>query len=221
MTESPFAHSFEDLPATLPVFPLTGVLLLPRGRLPLNIFEPRYLNMIRDAMGTDRLIGMIQPKIANDMAEKPEIYPTGCAGRISQFAEAEDGRVLITLIGACRFKVDQEIASMRGYRRVVADWSPFEADLKPDDQVALDRDRFVASLRRYFDLQGITADWDTIQNTSDERLVTTLAMICPFAPSEKQALLEGETLQARSDMLLTLLEMAAVGGEAGSDHARH
>jgi len=220
MSDNPFAHRFEDLPATLPVFPLTGVLMLPRGRLPLNIFEPRYLSMIRDALATDRLIGMIQPALANDPAEAPELYPIGCAGRITQFAETDDGRFLITLTGTCRFRVDQEVASMRGYRRVIADWGHYQEDLLPDEAETLDRERLVGSLRQYFDRQGITADWDTIRNTPDERLVTTLAMICPFEPIEKQALLEAETLANRSDLLLTMLEMANVD-EAGGNHARH
>lgn len=221
MTDNPFQHAFEDLPATLPVFPLTGVLLLPRGRLPLNIFEPRYLNLTRDALATDRLIGMIQPRTPNDPAEKPDLYPIGCAGRITQFSETDDGRVLITLTGVCRFRIDEDVPSMRGYRRVIARWDEYRDDLSEDtSDVELDRERLDGSLRRYFDVQGITADWDTIRTTPDERLVTTLAMICPFEPNEKQALLEAETLQQRTELLLTLLDMAAVG-DLGTDNARH
>jgi hypothetical protein len=220
MSVNPFAHRFEDLPASLPVFPLTGVLLLPQGRLPLNVFEPRYLNMVRDALATDRLIGMIQPRKPSDPADAPEMYPLGCAGRITQFAETDDGRFMITLTGACRFRVDQEVTSMRGYRRVIADWSGYRTDLEPEPEITLDRERFDDSLRRYFDAQGITADWDTIRSTADDPLITTLAMICPFEPNEKQALLETPGLQERADMMLTLLEMAVVG-ESGGDYARH
>jgi Lon protease-like protein len=214
---------FEDLPATLPVFPLAGVLLLPRGKLPLNIFEPRYLNMTRDALGAGRLIGMIQPRHPADLADAPELYDVGCAGRISEFAETDDGRFLITLTGVCRFAIAGEIASTRGYRRVQADWDRFRADFDAADCAMLDRDRLTDRLRRYFDAHGITADWATIKETPDERLVTTLAMVCPFAPSEKQAMLETASLADRADMLLALLDMAAAGGSTdhGGEHARH
>ncbi|MFX4220219.1 MAG: LON peptidase substrate-binding domain-containing protein [Thalassobaculum sp.] len=204
------------------MFPLPGVLLLPRGKLPLNIFEPRYLNMTRDALATDRLIGMIQPMPATGGTEAGSraLYRVGCAGRITQFAETDDGRFLITLTGVCRFAVDQEIASMRGYRRVISDWSPFEADLGSDCEADLDRSLLVSRLKRYFDAQGITADWGVIEETPDDRLVTTLAMVCPFESSEKQALLECDSLKTRASMMLALLDMA-VAGTSGGDHARH
>lgn len=220
MTDSPFAHRFEDLPNTIPVFPLAGVLLLPRGRLPLNIFEPRYLNMVGDALGAERLIGMIQPTPDSAASADPALYRIGCAGRITEFAETDDGRILVTLTGVCRFAIEQEVTSMRGYRRVVADWSGFEADLTAEDDSGLDREALTARLRRYFDAHDITADWDTIRDTPDERLMTTLAMVCPFEPNEKQALLEADDLKARSSVLSTLLEMATLG-ENGGDHARH
>lgn len=222
MSQNPFDPSFEDLPATLPVFPLPGVLLLPRGKLPLNIFEPRYLNMARDALATDRLIGMIQPLPATGGTEAGSraLYRIGCAGRITQFQETDDGRFLITLSGVCRFVVEQEIASMRGYRRVIADWSQFAGDLDDDCSADLDRGLLVSRLKRYFETQGITADWDVIKETPDDRLVTTLAMVCPFESSEKQALLECDSLKARASMMLALLDMA-VAGASGGDHARH
>lgn len=221
MGDNPSSTRFEALPATLPVFPLTGVLLLPRGKLPLNVFEPRYLAMTEDALGAGRLIGMIQPRRADDPAQIPELYEIGCAGRITQFAETEDGRFLVTLTGVCRFAVVQEIATTRGYRRVVADWSRFAADLKAGDALAIDRPQLLERLKRYFDSEGISADWNTIKATPDERLVTTLAMICPFKPNEKQALLEAGSLPARADLLLALLNMAAAGGDRGDDHVRH
>ena len=222
MSPSPFDPSFDELPATLPVFPLPGVLLLPRGKLPLNIFEPRYLNMTRDALATDRLIGMIQPKPAEGGSEAGSrcLYRIGCAGRITQFAETDDGRFLITLTGVCRFVVDEEIASMRGYRRVIADWGPFAADLEGDCDAELDRGLLVTRLKQYFDAQGITADWGVIEQTPDHRLVTTLAMVCPFESSEKQALLECDSLKSRASMMLALLDMA-VADTSGGDHARH
>lgn len=221
MADSPFSTRFEDLPATLPVFPLTGVLLLPRGRLPLNVFEPRYLNMTRDALGAGRLIGMIQPRHATDQAAVPELYGIGCAGRITQFAETEDGRFLITLTGVCRFAIAEEVTSMRGYRRVVADWERFRGDLDPVGPVELDRDQLLDRLRRYCEARGISADWNSIKTTPDERLITTLAMICPFKPSEKQAILETDTLAARGELVAALLDMGAAGGERGDDHVRH
>ncbi len=221
MADSPFAPRFQDLPATLPVFPLTGVLLLPRGRLPLNIFEPRYLAMTDDALGAGRMIGMIQPRRANDPAEAPELYEVGCAGRITEFAETDDGRYVITLTGICRFAVVGEVASMRGYRRAQVDWDRFRDDLKEPAPQPIDREALVARLRRYFDGHGIKADWDSIRTTPDGPLVTTLAMVCPFEPGEKQGLLESPTPEDRAAMLMALIEMAAAGGDIGDDNVRH
>jgi len=221
MADSPFSPRYQELPATLPVFPLTGVLLLPRGKLPLNVFEPRYLAMTRDALGAGRLIGMIQPRRANDPAEVPELYEVGCAGRITEFAETDDGRYLITLTGVCRFALVAEVASTHGYRRAQVDWSRFRDDLDQPAPIALDREALVERLRRYFDGHGIKADWDSIRSTADDPLVTTLAMVCPFEPGEKQGLLESQTLADRSSMLMALIEMAAAGGETGDDHVRH
>lgn len=221
MTGSPFSTRFEDLPASLPVFPLTGVLLLPRGKLPLNIFEPRYLAMTRDALGAGRLIGMIQPRRDDDPAEAPELYRIGCAGRITQFAETDDGRYLITLTGVCRFEIVEEVASGQGYRRARVDWSGFRGDLAAPAPVEFDRDALIGRLRRYFDAQGIKADWNSIRATPDERLVTTLAMICPFEANEKQALLETPSLAARGELLMALIDMAAADRERGDDHVRH
>lgn len=215
-----FTTRFTDLPATLPVFPLSGVLLLPGGKLPLNIFEPRYLAMTDDALAGDRLIGMIQPANGEDGAEVPALYPTGCAGRITQFSETEDGRYLITLTGVARFDINQEIDSMRGYRRVIPDWTPYRDDLGPQEEPRIDRDRLMRALRGYFDLNGIKADWEAIERTSDGQLVTTLSMICPFDPTEKQAILVAGELPDRARTMLTLLEMA-VHPAGGTDDARH
>lgn len=221
MSRNPFDPTPESLPSSIPVFPLTGVLLLPRGKLPLNIFEPRYLNMVQDALASDRMIGMIQPQAAG-AGSAPVLYRTGCAGRITSFSETDDGRLLITLTGISRFLVAEEVATMRGYRRVIPDWSPFTADLAGGPETAaLDRDRLDRALRGYFQMQGISADWDAIAKTADERLVSTLAMICPFSPSEKQALLESPGPVERANMLLTLLEMAVHDPGADSDRSRH
>jgi len=221
MDDNPSGTRFADLPASLPVFPLPGVLLLPRGKLPLNVFEPRYLNMTEDALGAGRLIGMIQPRRADDRADAPELYQIGCAGRITQFAETDDGRFLITLTGVCRFAVVHEIATTRGYRRVTADWERFAGDLAAAETLVLDRPQLLERLKRYFDAEGISADWNTIKATPDERLVTTLAMICPFKANEKQALLEAGSLAACADLLLALLDMAAAGGDRGDGDVRH
>jgi len=138
------------LPAILPIFPLTGVLLLPRGRLPLNIFEPRYLAMTRDALAGERLIGMVQPTDPGASGSNPPVYPTGCAGRITSFSETEDGRFLITLTGTCRFRIRQELPLLEGYRRVVPEWTDFARDLENEDEPGFDRERLIRGLRAYF-----------------------------------------------------------------------
>lgn len=220
MSQNPFDPTFDQLPASLPVFPLTGALLLPRGKLPLNIFERRYLNMIQDALAADRTIGMIQPAEAGS-GPVPRLFGMGCAGRITSFAETDDGRFLITLTGLCRFTVGEELATTRGYRRVVPDWGPFRADLDEETGRCLDRDRLEPGLRAYFRQCGIQANWDAIEQTPDERLIATLSMICPFEPGEKQALLEAPDVARRAEMLLALIEMAVHDMPGGSDVARH
>jgi uncharacterized protein len=207
--------SFEQLPPVLPIFPLAGVLLLPRGLLPLNIFEPRYLAMTRDAMSGERLIGMVQPS-EPDAPEPPPVFSTGCAGKITSFTETPDRRFLITLSGVIRFAIREELPLMRGYRRVVPDWAPFRDDLVPPSGTTLDRARLERALRIYFKQHGLEADWEAVRQTPDERLVTSLAMICPFAPSEKQALVEAKTLEERAAALLALIEIAALEGDRPS-----
>lgn len=208
---SAFDQTLGDLPESIPVFPLPEVLLLPRGRLPLNIFEPRYLAMVEGALAADRLIGMIQPREPEKRQRRPELYRTGCAGRIVRFEETDDGRFLIVLHGVCRFSIAKELAEQRGYRRMAVDWSAYRGDLSPCSDVRLDRERLLASLRGYFDAQGIAADWEAVSAAPDERLVTCLAMICPFGASEKQALLEAADVPTRAEVLTMLVEMAALG----------
>jgi uncharacterized protein len=203
------------LPETLPIFPLTGVLLLPRGRLPLNIFEPRYLAMIRDALGGERLIGMVQPNQPQDDNRgggglNPPVYPVGCAGRITAFAENDDGRYLITLTGMSRFRILEELPLVSGYRRVRPDWGPFRVDLDSEEVVDFDRQQLVRGLRAFFIQQGLNADWEAIEKAPVEHLVTSIAMMCPFPPSEKQALLEAADLGERARLLAALVEMAAI-----------
>ncbi|MBO6838541.1 MAG: LON peptidase substrate-binding domain-containing protein [Alphaproteobacteria bacterium] len=220
-TMSQFDPKFDALPSTLPVFPLTGVLLLPRGVLPLNIFEPRYLNMVQDALAADRLIGMTQPRDKAESGQEPPIYPMGCAGRITAFEETDDGRFLISLKGVCRFRAGEEIPTTRGYRRVRPDWSDFEADLTVPEKQTVDRAALFKSLKAYFAAQGIEASWSALKETPDERLINSLAMICPFDPPEKQALLEAETLCDRAKVLTALVEMAVLDtGGGGGEKAK-
>jgi Lon protease-like protein len=207
-----FDPAFEDLPAEIPIFPLTGVLLLPGGKLPLNIFEPRYLNMTSTALAGDRMIGMIQPTGDNEGAQ-PEVYRTGCAGRLTSFSETEDGRYLITLSGYLRFDIKQELPLRDGFRTVVPDWTPYREDLAEDDSKRIDRDRMMRALKGYFAANQVDANWDAIKDTPTDRLVNALAMMCPFQPSEKQALLEAATLVDRADVMVALLEMSLAAND--------
>lgn len=209
------------LPNTLPIFPLAGVLLLPRGRLPLHIFEPRYVAMVEDALVGDRMIGIIQPLDPATKAEAPPVYATGCAGRITSFRDLEDGRYLITLTGVSRFRVGQEIEARNGYRRVVPDWDAFAGDTRDDEEEHFDRTRLFGSLRCFLDVHEIVANWESIECAPDERLVTSLAMVCPFLPSEKQALLEAPSLRERAELLTSLVEMAVAGRGGGKLRACH
>ena len=208
MKRSALEPDLQDLPRTIPIFPLNGALLLPGGRLPLNIFEPRYLAMIADALtSSHRLIGMIQSnEIDTQDGMPPMIYSTGCVGKISSFEETPDGRNLISLDGLVRFNVVEELEMKDGYRRVNVSYDRFKHDLDvvtPD----VDRDALLKALKKYFDQKGFTADWDAIRSCDSEKLVTTLSMICPFGVQDKQALLEADTVTTRALTLTALLEM--------------
>jgi Lon protease-like protein len=210
-----FHPEFSELPPEIAVFPLPGALLLPHGRLPLNIFEPRYLAMTQDSLASGRMFGMIQPQPGGPRGPNgPGLYRIGCLGRLSSFAETDDGRLLITLSGVIRFRVAEELPLQRGgYRRVRADYTGFEADLEALAAPAgLDRPTLLAALRGYFKARGIEANWDAVEQTSDATLVLTLAMVCPFEVPEKQALLEAATAEAQAAMLVALLQMGAHGG---------
>jgi len=221
MSPNPFDPTFDQLPEIVPIFPLTGVLLLPRGKLPLNVFEPRYLAMTEDALSGNRMIGIIQPSDPLSRASVPPVYPIGCAGRITSFSETDDGRYLITLTGVCRFDTVRELPIVRGYRRVDVSWERFAADLEESGPALFDRARLVEGLKTYFKIQGISANWDAIDSTPDERLVTSLAMICPFEPSEKQALLECGSLSERASMMVAIIEMSVLDKRGGDTMARH
>lgn len=208
MKGSAFTPSFENLPELLPIFPLEGVLLLPRGQLPLNIFEPRYLSMVNDALARDRMIGIIQPNGSS-------VFKTGCAGRITQFEETEDGRYLITLTGVCRFSIVEELPQSRGYRRVTADWSSFKSDLEKIGCLDLDRHHLTELLQDYFSLNGLSMDWSLLDAIADEGLLTALAMICPLSATEKQALLEAPCCRARASLFMSILEIAVHHDDCG------
>ena len=216
---NPFDPSFEQLPDTLPIFPLSGVLLLPGGKLPLNIFEPRYLSMIFDALAGHRMIGMVQPMQPGGFAGdglpsedgRPKVHQTGCAGRIVSFNETEDGRLLLALSGVCRFQIGRELEMAQGgYRRVSALFSPFRSDLDHSDElVELDRERLMAALSAFFRNRNLSTDWDAVKKAGDVNLVTSLSMVLPFGPAEKQALLEAPDTGARAKLLVAFLEMTA------------
>lgn len=197
-----------DFPQTFAVFPLPGTILLPGARLPLNIFEPRYLDMIDDALKEHRSVGMIQPSGAGDQKHSLEIYGIGCLGRIVSFKETEDNRYLITLKGLSRFSVLEELVVTTQYRQVKASFNSFTGDLEPQDDSAIDRKGLLEVLRPFLKMHQIEVEWETIENVPGPPLVTSLAMTCPFAPNEKQALLEAPTLADRFQLITTLIEMA-------------
>lgn len=200
-----------DLPQVIPIFPLDGALLLPGGDLPLQIFEPRYLNMVDDAMAGDRMIGMVQTKPGGDRA-RPNLAAIGCAGRITAFAETADGRYLITLTGICRFETGDELTARTPYRQIRARFEPFAADLATSAEPPpdLDRTRFAKALKRYLNHRELDIDWETASGAPVEALVTSLSMGLPFEPAEKQALLEARGLPERFNALTALLEIDAM-----------
>jgi hypothetical protein len=208
---APFHPRPEDLPCEFAVFPLAGALLVPRGKLPLNLFEPRYLAMAQDALASGRMFGMIQPDPhAEASGHGAGLYRVGCLGRLSSFSETDDGRLLITLTGLIRFTVGSELGLRRGYRRVRGDFSDYLGDLVLErPPVDIEREKILAALRAYFARRSVDANWEAIRGLSDDGLVITLAMACPFEPVEKQALLEAPTDQDRAATLLALLQMGA------------
>jgi uncharacterized protein len=201
-----------EMPETIPLFPLAGALLLPRRPIQLTVFEPRYLEMLDDALAGERLIGVIQP--ASDEATSdtaPELYPLGCAGRIVQYAEIGDGRCFLTLMGVARFSLSAEATSERPYRIAVADYSPFAEDfLEGAGETAVDRDDLIDALRRFAEVNEIKVVWSDIKKASNEALVNGLSMMSPCGPREKQALLEAKDLRSRAEMLvaITTIELA-------------
>ena len=202
-----------DLPRTIPVFPLPGALMLPRARLPLHIFEPRYLAMLDDTLKSDaRVIGMIQPREVPKGADR-RLHSIGCAGRVTAFSETEDGRYMITLTGVSRFRVQNEVEGFAPYIRCEVDWTGFSRDLgQIEHDEGFDRDGFMDLLKRYFESQQLSTDWESMREAEDELLINSLSMLCPFDPEDKQALLEAPSLTTRRETLVTLIEFGLRAG---------
>lgn len=203
-----------DLPEKLPLFPLPGALLLPRARLPLNIFEPRYLQMLEDTLGTPhRLIGMVQPQDVPPGAA-PCLHKIGCAGRVTSFSETEDGRYLITLSGISRFRIREKIEGFKPYLEAQVSWDSFDRDVRaPQPDHEFDRPKFLSLLGKYLSSARLQTDWESLREAEEELLVNSLSMLCPFAPEDKQALLEAPCLQSRRETLTTLMEFELAGGK--------
>jgi Lon protease-like protein len=218
-----------DIPSTVPVFPLSGALLLPGGQMPLNIFEPRYLAMIDDAIGSNRLIGMVQPLRACvktalpkgaipssfGSAGQPELCDIGCLGRITAFQESGDGRYMINLSGVCRYRITREVEGRSGYRRCEIACMPIDLE-HADDGSDVDREQLLETFRRYLKANDLEADWESICKASNETLVTALCMMSPYGPAEKQALLEADNMRIRADTLIAITEIALARG-SGDD----
>jgi Lon protease-like protein len=197
-----------DLPSRVRLFPLGGAILLPRANMPLNIFEPRYLAMVRDAMASDHMVGIIQPR-TDWQEDRPELFQVGGLGRITQYSETGDGRFLIVLTGLARFRIVDELAVTTAYRQAEVDYGPYGEDWSPAlPLAAAARASVESTLRNYLEAQGLSADWEAVKSADDESLVNTLSVVCPFVPAERQALLEARTLPDRAATLTTLMEFA-------------
>jgi uncharacterized protein len=213
----------DHLPAVLAVFPLQGCILLPRTPLPLNIFEPRYLSMIDDVLAGDRILGIVQPRdVFDDDEESPQdkaapLRQTGCAGRLTAYSETDDGRILITLTGIARFDIIREQASEHPYRQCFVDYTAYEKDfVRGHGQDDVDWSRLLRVLKDYLTARQLSVDWASIERSAPELLVNTLAMISPYGPEEKQALLEASDLKRRSEVLMALAEMDLAAPDDGS-----
>ncbi|HLI98658.1 MAG TPA: LON peptidase substrate-binding domain-containing protein [Bradyrhizobium sp.] len=203
-------HGPSDLPEIIPVFPLSGALLLPRGQMPLNIFEPRYLAMVDDAFRDGhRLIGMIQPDVSHSQDEThPKLFRVGCAGRITQFAESGDGRYILELTGIARFKVVAEETVLTPYRQCKVDYFPYLDDFTArKGEEAVNREALLAALTEFLKANNLKVDWEGIESAPNEALVNALAMMSPYGPPEKQALLEAPDLKTRAEILIAVTEM--------------
>ncbi len=218
MTRGPGFKRRAATPETLPLFPLPGALLLPRGQLPLNIFEPRYLRMIDAALAGSRLIGMIQPQDIDAQGPAPALYGIGCAGRITSFAETDDGRYLVNLTGTRRFALAETFAGDAPYLIGRPDWSAFTIDAQEDQSAEdVDRDELLDALKRYLAAESLQIEWDQAAAAPTEALIVSLAMGCPFESNEKQALLEMQTLAEQARCLITLMRFSDADDSGGDD----
>jgi Lon protease-like protein len=214
------ALKVEDLPQVIPVFPLDGALLLPQSSRPLNIFEPRYLNMLDDVMAAERIIGLVQT-VPGGSPDRPHLAHIGCAGKVTSFTETADGRYMITLTGVCRFQLGSELPIQGPYRQARVDFLPFAADLMPlSDAAGPERQRLIAVLTRYLEHRGLRIDWDAVGDAPTAALVNSLCMALPFENSELQALLEAKDVDTRRDTLITLLEIDGSDFDEGGGPAR-
>ena len=212
---NPFTPNIEDLPSVIPLFPLSGAVVLPHGQLPLNIFEPRYLSMVFDALAGSRLVGMVQP-LHGEKGNCPDLHRTGCAGRIVSFSETRDGRILLVLSGVSRFDVEDELELYRGYRRAKISWSRFTHDLD-DEEIDIDRDRLLSLAKTYLESRQLAIEWDSLDGLELPELVDTLASSLPFSSREKQGLVEALIIQDRCELLSALCEFAVEHATQGED----
>ena len=220
MGSSPFRLPFDKLPSILPIFPLANAVVMPGCQLPLNIFEPRYITMTFDAMGSARLIGMVQPDSGAEQDNPPPVFRTGTAGRITSYSETQDGRLLVVLSGVCRFDIRDEVPCDRGYRRVLVDWSRFRADLEPSANVNVDRNRLAALLKNYFERKGMETNWNVLNQMPLPILLNVLTSQLPLNPPERQVLVETVTFEQRAARLCELLRFD-VAGIVVADTTRH
>lgn len=212
---NPFTPNIEDLPSVIPLFPLSGAVVLPHGQLPLNIFEPRYLSMVFDALAGSRLVGMVQP-LHGEEGDHPDLHRTGCAGRIVSFSETRDGRILLVLSGVSRFDVEDELELYRGYRRAKVSWSRFIHDLD-DEEIEIDRDRLLSLAKTYLESRQLAIKWESFDGLELPELVDTLASSLPFSSREKQGLVEAVIMQDRCELLSALCEFAVEHATQGED----
>jgi Lon protease-like protein len=212
MPRHPFLPKFSGLPRELPIFPLAGAVVMPGVQLPLNIFEPRYLNLVADALKAEHLIGMIQPRPDATSDENPEVHQVGCAGRITSYSETSDGRIVLILTGVCRFQVAKELDPRRGYRRIRPDWERFAIDYHALEEELPARQEFMSSLRAYCTLRGVEVPWDDVANMGDTELVNLLCTHLPLDPEDKQALIETVDLCGRGELMAGLMDMASASG---------
>jgi len=204
MSDSPFIAPYDQLPETLPIFPLPGAIVMPGSELPLNIFEPRYLNMVSDTLSNHRMIGMIQPD--PNARDTNVLCHTGCAGRITQYRETNDGRIEMVLSGVCRYDLGEELPTTRGYRLIVPDWSRFSDDYpNHEDPLHGEHDHLIRMLKRYFDVKGLQTDWSVLERLSTVRLMNSMSMVLPISEQDKQVLLETVEPAQRLHIFTSLL----------------